>query len=66
MESYEFDDKAGGEFADLLIAARGRGVEVNLIYDAWGAKETSVGLVRPVAPGRGQRARIQSAHEFAG
>ena len=40
MESYEFDAKAGGQFADLLIAARARGVEVNLIYDAWGAKDT--------------------------
>ena len=40
MESYEFDDIAGGAFADLLLAARRRGAEVNLIYDAWGADET--------------------------
>ncbi len=40
MESYEFDAKAGGAFADLLLAARARGVEVNLIYDAWGAVDT--------------------------
>lgn len=40
MESYEFDDAAGGTFADLLLAARRRGVEVNLIYDAWGAHGT--------------------------
>ena len=40
MESYEFDDIAGGAFADLLLAARRRGTEVNLIYDAWGANET--------------------------
>ncbi len=40
MESYEFDDVAGGAFADLLLAARHRGVEVNLIYDAWGAYDT--------------------------
>lgn len=40
MESYEFDDQAGGQFADLLIAARRRGVAVNLVYDAWGALET--------------------------
>ena len=40
MESYEFDDQAGGEFANLLTAARARGVAVNLIYDAWGAHDT--------------------------
>src|ERR1700712_2419616 len=44
MESYEFDDKAGGEFADVLLAARRRGVEVNLIYDAWGAVDTPAAL----------------------
>jgi cardiolipin synthase len=40
MESYEFDDQAGGQFADLLIAARTRGVAVNLVYDGWGALTT--------------------------
>ncbi len=44
MESYEFDEKAGGAFADLLLAARARGVEVNLIYDAWGAADTPQAL----------------------
>lgn len=44
MESYEFDDTAGGAFADLLLAARRRGVEVNLIYDAWGAVGTAPAL----------------------
>ena len=44
MESYEFDDIAGGEFSDILLAARQRGVEVNLIYDAWGAAGTSAAL----------------------
>jgi len=44
MESYEFDAKAGGEFSDMLLAARGRGVEVNLIYDAWGAADTPATL----------------------
>ena len=44
MESYEFDDTAGGTFADLLLAARARGVEVNLIYDAWGASDTKSAL----------------------
>ncbi len=37
MESYEFDQQAGGRFSDLLLAARLRGVAVNLIYDGWGA-----------------------------
>lgn len=44
METYEFDDTAGSEFADLLLAARRRGVEVNLIYDAWGALGTPAAL----------------------
>lgn len=41
MESYEFDDQAGSQFADSLIAARARGVAVHLIYDGWGAVGTS-------------------------
>ena len=44
MESYEFDDTAGADFADLLLAARRRGVEVNLIYDSWGAHDTKPAL----------------------
>ncbi len=44
MESYEFDNTAGGTFAELLLAARRRGVEVNLIYDAWGASDTKTAL----------------------
>lgn len=44
MESYQFDDEAGGEFADILLAARKRGVEVNLIHDAWGTLDTSNAL----------------------
>lgn len=40
MESYEFDAQAGGEFADRLLAARARGVEVNLVYDSYGALDT--------------------------
>jgi len=44
MESYEFDAQAGTEFADALLAAAGRGVEVNLIYDAWGAVDTPTAL----------------------
>ena len=44
MESYEFDEAAGGEFSDNLLAAASRGVEVNLIYDAWGAVGTPAAL----------------------
>ena len=44
MESYEFDAEAGGMFSDILLAARSRGVQVNLIYDAWGAKGTPTAL----------------------
>ena len=44
MESYEFDEAAGGEFSDTLLAAASRGVEVNLIYDAWGANGTPAAL----------------------
>lgn len=44
MESYEFDDQAGGAFGDLLLAARARGVAVNLIYDAWGTIDTGQAL----------------------
>lgn len=44
MESYEFDEAAGGEFSDILLAAASRGVEVNLIYDAWGAVGTPAAL----------------------
>jgi cardiolipin synthase A/B len=51
MESYEFDDRAGSEFADILLAARRRGVEVNLIYDAWGANGTSATLFERLRQG---------------
>jgi cardiolipin synthase len=51
MESYEFDDRAGGQFADLLIAAAQRGVAVNLIYDAWGANDTSPTLFKRLRDG---------------
>jgi len=44
MESYEFDEAAGGEFSDTLLAAASRGVEVNLVYDAWGAAGTPAAL----------------------
>ena len=44
MESYEYDRQAGARFSDLLLAARARGVEVNLIYDAWGALGTPAAM----------------------
>jgi cardiolipin synthase len=40
MESYIFDQEVGGRFAELLLEKRAQGVEVNLIYDAWGSFET--------------------------
>jgi cardiolipin synthase len=40
MESYEFDEQAGGRFANMLVAAAADGVEVNLIYDSFGADGT--------------------------
>ncbi|MDZ5650245.1 phospholipase D-like domain-containing protein [Nitrospirillum sp. BR 11828] len=40
MESYEFDGVEGSRFAEKLVAKRAQGVEVNLIYDAWGSQDT--------------------------
>ncbi len=51
METYEFDDVAGAEFADVLIAAQQRGVEVNLIHDAWGTLDTSEALFNRLRAG---------------
>ena len=44
MESYEFDDTAGGAFGDALLAARQRSVAVHLIYDGWGTLNTRSAL----------------------
>ena len=44
MESYEFDQQAGSAFADHLLAASARGVQVYLIYDAFGAAHTPAAL----------------------
>lgn len=44
MESYLFDEVEGGKFADALIAKRAEGLEVNLIYDAWGSQDTPAAL----------------------
>ena len=41
LESYIIeDDETGRQFADLLLEAQGRGVQVNLIYDSFGAFNT--------------------------
>jgi cardiolipin synthase len=44
MESYQFDTDEGSKFADLLIAKAGQGVQVHLMYDAWGSMETPAAL----------------------
>jgi cardiolipin synthase len=44
MESYTFDAVEGAKFADLLLAKRAQGVEVNLIYDAWGSLDAPAAL----------------------
>lgn len=51
MESYGFDDVEGGKFADLLLAKRAQGVEVNLIYDAWGSLDTAAALFQRLRQG---------------
>ena len=41
LESYIIeDDEVGGQFADLLLAAQARGVQVNVIYDSVGGFNT--------------------------
>lgn len=41
LESYIIeDDEIGGQFADVLLAAQARGVQVNLIYDSVGGFNT--------------------------
>lgn len=40
LETYVFDEDNGLDIAERLIAARGRQVEVNLVYDAWGSLHT--------------------------
>ncbi|HEY7114711.1 MAG TPA: phospholipase D-like domain-containing protein [Thermoanaerobaculia bacterium] len=44
LESYIFQpDDAGRQFADAMIVAARRGVEVRLLVDAWGSKLRSLG-----------------------
>ncbi len=45
LESYVFDDRNDLDVADHLIARRTRGVEVNLIYDAFGSLRTPRALI---------------------
>jgi len=44
MESYEFDGETAPFFADLLLRKRAEGVQVHLVYDAWGSIETHAAL----------------------
>nr|WP_295740816.1 phospholipase D-like domain-containing protein [uncultured Acidocella sp.] len=44
MESYEFDGQAAAEFAALLIQKAGEGVQVRLLYDAFGSREQPASL----------------------
>ncbi len=42
LETFIFtDDEVGQKFASLLIDARRRGAQVNVIYDSFGSKDTS-------------------------
>ena len=40
MESYTFDSEEGGRFAALLMAKSTAGVEVHLVFDAYGSRDT--------------------------
>ena len=44
METYQFDTAAAAKFAPLLIRKSAQGVQVNLIYDAWGSMSESTAL----------------------
>lgn len=44
MESYQFDTDEAARFARLLLDRRAAGVEVNLIYDAWGSADAPAAL----------------------
>ncbi len=51
MESYEFDPIEGARFGDLLLAKRAEGVEVNLIFDAFGSLDTPDSLIERLRAG---------------
>lgn len=44
MESYQFDTAAAAKFAPLLIKKSAQGVQVHLIYDAWGSMAANTAL----------------------
>lgn len=52
MESYTFDTAEGGKFAELLLAKRAEGLDVNLIYDAWGSLGASPAMFARLRQGR--------------
>ena len=51
MESYAFEGDEAVKFADLLLAKRAQGLEVNLIYDAWGSDDTAAALFKRLREG---------------
>ncbi|MDE2319119.1 MAG: hypothetical protein KGK02_05395 [Rhodospirillales bacterium] len=51
MESYEFDGQAAAEFAALLIEKAGEGVQVRLIYDAFGSHHEPASLFTALKKG---------------
>lgn len=51
MESYEFDGQAAAEFAALLIEKAGDGVQVRLIYDAFGSHHEPASLFTAMKKG---------------
>jgi cardiolipin synthase A/B len=51
MESYEFDGQAAAEFAALLIEKAGEGVQVNLLYDAFGSLHEPASLFTAMKKG---------------
>jgi cardiolipin synthase A/B len=44
VESYQFDTAAAAKFAPLLMQKSAQGVQVHLIYDAWGSMSENVAL----------------------
>ncbi len=44
MESYQFDTAAAAKFAPLLLRKSAQGVQVHLIYDAWGSMAEDAAL----------------------
>ena len=51
MESYGFDSQEGARFASLLLGKCAEGVEVNLVYDAWGSIGTPAALFAQLRAG---------------